>query len=64
MTAVSMSPTNELDLKNDIQVEEDFGQSSIQGYLGEYSTQPLTLLSRRQCQCLPQMSWTSRMTYK
>ena len=63
-TAVSMSPTNELDLKNDIQVEEDVGQSAIQGYLGEYSTRPLTLLSRRQCQCLPQMSWTSRMTYR
>ena len=33
-TAVSMSPTNELDLKNDIQVEEDVGQGAIQGYLG------------------------------
>ena len=31
-----MSTTNELDLKNDIQVEEDVGQSAIQGYLGEY----------------------------
>ena len=59
-----MSPTNELDLKNDIQVEEDVGQSAIQGYLGEYSTRPLTLLSRRQYQCLPQMSLTSRITYK
>ena len=28
-TAVSMSPTNELDLKNDIQVEEEVGQSAI-----------------------------------
>ena len=40
-----MSPTNELDLMNDIQVEEDVGQSAIQGYLGVYSTRPLTLLS-------------------
>ena len=39
-TAVSMSPTNELDLKNDIQVEEDVGQSAIQGYLGEYRKFP------------------------
>ena len=35
-TAVSVSPTNDLDLKNDIQVEEETGQgqNAIQGYLG------------------------------
>ena len=37
-----MSPTNELDLKNDIQVEEDAGQSAIQGYLGEFDKFPKT----------------------
>ena len=59
-----MSTTNELDLKNDIQVEEEVGQSAVQGYLGEYSIRPLNLLSLHQCQCLPPMSWTSRMTYR
>ena len=36
-TAVSVSPTNDLDLKNDIQVEEEAGQgqNAIQGFLGE-----------------------------
>ena len=38
-TAVSMSPTNDLDLRNDIQVEEEGGQcqNTIQGFLGMLS---------------------------
>ena len=36
-TAVNMSPTNDLDLRNDIQVEEEVGQcqNTIQGFLGK-----------------------------
>ena len=45
-TAVSVSPTNDLDLKNDIQVEEEAGQAqnAIQGFLGEYCLMPFLMM--------------------